>query len=562
MNFANFLPVSLGAFFLLPASTAGAALEISLSPDEANSSLSAFGGALARTLDDPFDYNPRKPDDPLPIQLYNVDSGGYHANLPEGTDAILSYTLPEITIADGETDLVVDLYGRTNPDCCGDRDDDIEVQLFEGSYDTPVATIGGLTIDNLASGWVRANFDNLPVGTTIDRLRIVGGDSGGGAANNYFTLMETRAAVLTPDIDDDNDGLLDSWETANGLDPADDGSIDPNNGPDGDPDGDGLSNLSEFTEETDPQDDDTDDDQLKDGDEVAGAGDRPATDPLDPDTDGDGLSDFVESNSGIFSGPDETGTNPTLADSDQDGSSDPAEIARGTDPSDPDRGGNLALGQPSSFFDASGNPAGHWGGFPTSLITDGDPATISHPLDAASLNYYYEIDLGADFSISHVVLTGRGFRDACCPERLENPTLAVVDSSGNEVYREEITAQIIMTQEIDLSAAAPFGQFVRIINTLGADYGPQLGEVAVIGSATPPTPLIITEVDANPTTGEVTLTWQSRPGASYTIFASADLEIVAEINDSVPSQGATSELSFNFPGIVGEPRYFFHVQEN
>jgi hypothetical protein len=46
--------------------------------------------------------------------------------------------------------------------------------------------------------------------------------------------------------DSDSDGLPDWWEQYYGLDPFDDGSVDPANGPDGDPDGDGFTNLEEY----------------------------------------------------------------------------------------------------------------------------------------------------------------------------------------------------------------------------------------------------------------------------------------------------------------------------
>lgn len=46
--------------------------------------------------------------------------------------------------------------------------------------------------------------------------------------------------------DGDNDGLPEPFETANGLDDGDDGSVDPNNGPNGDLDGDGHSNEDEM----------------------------------------------------------------------------------------------------------------------------------------------------------------------------------------------------------------------------------------------------------------------------------------------------------------------------
>ncbi|HRK33667.1 MAG TPA: hypothetical protein PLJ47_03645 [Candidatus Hydrogenedentes bacterium] len=54
--------------------------------------------------------------------------------------------------------------------------------------------------------------------------------------------------------DTDGDGLPDAWEVANGLDPTDDGSINPDNGALGDPDGDTYSNADELLGGSDPQD--------------------------------------------------------------------------------------------------------------------------------------------------------------------------------------------------------------------------------------------------------------------------------------------------------------------
>lgn len=558
----TFINSAIGIALLSPALTFGAATELILTPDGANSSPNAFGGTLEKTLNDLFVYDARTPDSPLPDRVYNGSSGGYHANMGEGIDALLSYTLPVTTINSVDAEVIVDLYGRVDNACCNDRDDNIDVQLFDGSFDTAIATITGLTIDNAASGHIRATFDTLPIGATFDRIRVIGHDSGGGAANNYFTLLELRSAVITPDIDNDNDGLPDDWETANGIDPTDDGTVDPNNGPDGDPDSDALSNLAEFENKTDPQDEDSDDDTLLDGAEITGAGSRPATDPLNGDTDGDTLSDAVETNTGTFVDANDTGTNPTLTDTDSDSTSDTVEIERGTNPNDPNSGANLALGKASGYFDATDSPAATWNGFPASNVNDGDLATISHTLDMASTDYYYQLDLGADFSISQVVLTGRGFRDDCCADRLENQTLVVLNSSGAEVFRQEITGQIIMSQEVDLSAAPPFGQFVRVVNTFGASYGPQLGEIAVFGSSAQPAPLVITDIQADPATGDVSLTWNSQPGATYSIFGSKNLPAAAELNDSVASQGSTTTASFNDPEMKDKDRYFFHVLRN
>ena len=52
--------------------------------------------------------------------------------------------------------------------------------------------------------------------------------------------------------DQDDDGLLDSWETANGLSATDNGRINGKNGALGDPDHDGLTNLQEYQQGSNP----------------------------------------------------------------------------------------------------------------------------------------------------------------------------------------------------------------------------------------------------------------------------------------------------------------------
>ena len=109
-----------------------------------------------------------------------------------------------------------------------------------------------------------------------------------------------------------------------------------------DTDGDGLPNAVEtdtrvFVNEedtgTDPNDPDTDDDGFDDGDEVYVYG----TDPNDPDSDDDDLLDGVETNTGVYNGPDDTGTDPNDPDTDDDGLTDGEEVlVYGTDPTKPD----------------------------------------------------------------------------------------------------------------------------------------------------------------------------------------------------------------------------------
>ena len=161
-----------------------------------------------------------------------------------------------------------------------------------------------------------------------------------------------------PIVDADMDGLDDSWEIANGLDPTDDGSVDINNGPDGDPDGDTLLNKDEFDLGTHPNEADTDMDGLDDNVEDKGgvfvSAGMTGTDPLLADTDGDTLEDGEEIElNPFFSDPNlvdtdgdglddasEVAANPFVTDpgsqdTDGDGVTDPVELALGSDPTDP-----------------------------------------------------------------------------------------------------------------------------------------------------------------------------------------------------------------------------------
>lgn len=114
--------------------------------------------------------------------------------------------------------------------------------------------------------------------------------------------------------DTDGDGMEDSWEINNFLDPRDNGSVDPNNGPDGDPDNDGLPNLFESWYGSNPHLAHSDNDGINDGDEVFFYNTNPTLD----DSDYDGLNDFDELNV--------HGTDPIKWDSDEDTLNDGSEI--------------------------------------------------------------------------------------------------------------------------------------------------------------------------------------------------------------------------------------------
>lgn len=81
-------------------------------------------------------------------------------------------------------------------------------------------------------------------------------------------------------VDLDGDGMLDPWESANGLNPAIDDAT-------GDADLDGLSNIDEYNAGSDPQNPDTDGDGILDG-----ADPIPLVARVRLDFDGNGMSDF------------------------------------------------------------------------------------------------------------------------------------------------------------------------------------------------------------------------------------------------------------------------------
>ncbi|MBI4688579.1 MAG: choice-of-anchor D domain-containing protein [Nitrospirae bacterium] len=82
-------------------------------------------------------------------------------------------------------------------------------------------------------------------------------------------------------VDTDGDGLPDTWENINGLNPVD--ATDAQS----DTDGDGLTNLQEFLNNTNPLLSDSDNDGWSDYIEIY----IKHTDPNDPDTDNDGVND-------------------------------------------------------------------------------------------------------------------------------------------------------------------------------------------------------------------------------------------------------------------------------
>jgi hypothetical protein len=180
------------------------------------------------------------------------------------------------------------------------------INKSDGNADIDLASIDG------------KNWTELPVPSLPDRNAAIF------FKNTFITVgqegsIRQSGVLVAVSNDNDNDGIPNDWEVANGLNPNDasDASSDSDN--------DGLSALEEYNAGTNPQKADTDNDGMPDGWEV-----EYSLDPLDAsdasnDSDNDGLSALVEYNAG---------TNPKVADTDSDGMPDGWEVEYSLDPLD------------------------------------------------------------------------------------------------------------------------------------------------------------------------------------------------------------------------------------
>jgi hypothetical protein len=218
---------------------------------------------------------------------------------------------------------------------------------------------------------------------------------------------------------------------------------------------------------------------------------------------------------------------------------------------------DLATGKPVTCHDAGGQSVPTWPGFPTSHVTDGLFATITHPLDQFSSGYYFEIDLGAEMAIGSILLSGR--LDGCCPERLTDPTLQILDDASNSVGMQVMG---VITEPIEVDLGNVTGRYLRIINTNGADYGPQISELRVYPPAVPTSPFQITSLVANPATGDGTVTFTSEPGAVYSLFSSANLVNWTVVSASITSDGAITVENFHDDALVGALSRYYRVRRN
>ena len=278
--------------------------------------------------------------DETAAHLPDTDGGGRtdFEEIGDGTDPRIEEDDFRDTDEDGINDNVEEencIYGLTknqctdpdNPDSDGDGIlDGDEISLENCIYgetgdhctDPMLEDTDGDTIaDNIETNEMFCIYGETGDQCTDPTLE----DTDGGGMNDAREIVtdETDPVNGTDDLDpketdDDNDGLTLAEEDINGNGEVDEGETDPNNP---DTDDDGLKDGDEVTRGTNPLNADSDGDGLTDGNEINNNTWGP-TKPLEPDSDEDGLSDGDEVNV--------HGTNPLATDSDGDGLSDGDEI--------------------------------------------------------------------------------------------------------------------------------------------------------------------------------------------------------------------------------------------
>ncbi|MDB6080600.1 MAG: hypothetical protein JWO82_4347 [Akkermansiaceae bacterium] len=152
--------------------------------------------------------------------------------------------------------------------------------------------------------------------------------------------------------------------------------------------------------------------------------------------------------------------------------------------SDPFRSTNIALGRPVR------TPGPTLPALPPSLLTDGFPATFSHPNDdTPAHNFYFEIDLGGVRALDHIVLLSR--LDGMAATRLSDYEVQLLDDKGGQPG--EVLWRVRPHRDgayvppggsdtlvgSDGEGARFAGRFIRIVNPTENHYCPQVGEVEV-----------------------------------------------------------------------------------
>ena len=394
-----------------------------------------------------------------------------------------------------------------------------------------------------------ADFENVEIPDFIpsDDHTFIFSARVGGANQDLF--IDNLVISTGPGGDDDEDGLPNSYEIANDLDP-DDATGD--NGAEGDPDGDGLSNLDEYENKTNPQNADTDGDGLADGVEN-GTGDydgpeATGTDPRNPDSDGDTLLDGVENPSLAYdpNNPEEQpGTDPNLFDTDGDGVGDGSEIASGRNPTEEDEVDDSSYVQNFDGF-ADGTVDLQDGTVIAGQAAEIVDGRLQLTKDGQGLGF-------SSFSVPPIPGSSSGFRITFDYELNDSPGAnnpadgfsvnygdAILGELGNAEEgmaggqaTENISFEVDTWQNFDAEQG---------VNISGVAGGIDLAQLAHNNG-----PILN---DGERVEGKITILWQPDVGASFTttgMNTNADFENI-EIPDFIPSDDHTFIISARVGG--------------
>ena len=394
-----------------------------------------------------------------------------------------------------------------------------------------------------------ADFENVEIPDFIpsdDHTFIISARVGGA---NQDLFIDNLNIVTGAGDDDDEDGLPNTYEIANDLDPND---ATGDNGADGDPDGDGLINLEEFENRTNPQNADTDGDGLADGVEN-GTGDydgpeATGTDPLNSDTDGDTLSDGVENPTLPYdpnNPEDQPGTDPNIGDTDGDGLGDGSEIANGTNPTEEDEIDGSSYVQNFDGF-ADGTIDLEDGSVIAGQAAEVIDGKLVLTKDGQGLGF-------SSFSVPPIIGSSSGFRITFDYELNDSPgnnnpadgfSINYGDAQLGELGQaeegmsggqaiENISFEVDTWQNFDAEQG---------VNISGMAGGTDLQQLAFNNG-----PILN---DGERVEGKITILWQPDVGASFTttgMNTNADFENV-EIPDFIPSDEHTFIISARVGG--------------
>ncbi len=198
---------------------------------------------------------------------------------------------------------------------------------------------------------------------------------------------------------------------------------------------------------------------------------------------------------------------------------------------------NLALGRPVIASGAL------WPGFSATNLTDGNAigsGTIAHPNTGATLGFYYQVDLGSEYSLSRIVIYNRS---DCCPERLSNYRITLyadnAGAAGSVLWQATVRgdgtnsgmggADTVVASASTNPAHLFKGRFLRVENLSGIAYNPQIAEIEAYPEPPPVVNYFLTSAGSINGPGlpaNATLSWSVTNATAVTISGLGNVPLI------------------------------------